>query len=236
MGLSFYQSIKTFYDYIFPLQIQQVNFVATYGKRHQSILEVGCANGKLSHALSQNYNVTGIDLEADFIQIAKNNYGETCTFLTLDMLKIKQLKQNYDVICCFGNTLAHLKGEKINQFIHHAYDKLNVGGNLLLQIVNYQHILNHTIKTLPLIENDTIRFERSYSWLNQEELNFHTKLYIKKQAKEVLNTINLSPITQKELTETLTKHRFKDIKCYSNFKKEALTETSTLLIISAKKK
>lgn len=230
--MNFYESINKYYDYIFPLNEKQVEFVKSEFKDYNSkLIEVGCANGKLTNALSE-YNIMGIDLEESFINIAKLRY-KSVSFKKCDMLDIADLKSNFDGILTFGNTLVHLGFDDIKAFIFEAYNILNKGGKLLIQILNYDYILNNKIEMLPLIDNEVITFIRRYNHSNK--FLFNTTLKIKSEDKEVRNSIELTPIRKGELLNILEEVGFEKISIYSSFDKSKYSYKSLPLIFSCKK-
>lgn len=232
MKNEFYQTIEKYYDYIFPLNQQQVDFVKKYFRDSKAnLLEVGCANGKLTNALS-NYHITGIDLEASFIEEAKLRYFDI-PFFQLNMLEIDALNKTLDGIICFGNTLVHISNDNIQIFLEKAYKQLNKGGKILIQILNYNHILDDGITQLPLIDNEKIKFERRY--VHGKPFLFNTQLTVKSENKVICNSVELTPIRQQALQADLKAAGFKGIEMYGNFKGEPLTPTSIPLIIKAEK-
>jgi len=102
---------------------------------------------------------------------------------------------------------------------------------LLIQILNYDYILDKNIISLPFIENDEIIFERSYSNLDSGLINFNTSLTVKKENNVIKNSIKLYPIRKKELESYLKKAGFKAIEYYSGFDKSKLKTDSLALII-----
>lgn len=226
----FYPSIREYYDLIFPLNQSQVNFVKKRFNNTNKLIEIGCANGKLTHALNE-FDILGVDLELDFIEEAKNRYKDT-KYKQLNMLDIDSL-DNFDGIVCFGNTLVHLSKNNIEEFITKAYRQLNPNGKILIQILNYQHILDNKITELPLIDNEFITFKRTYRF--KELLKFDTELTIKKLEKTVTNTIDLCPLTINELTSILEDSGFTSIKTFSDFNESEFNYNSLRLIITANK-
>lgn len=228
----FYETIKEQYDYIFPLNLKQVEFVKSeFPDCDNKLIEIGCANGKLTNALSQ-YNIRGIDLEQSFIEIARQRY-KGIQFDSLNMVDIDVLNERFDGIICFGNTLVHLKTEEIEAFISNCYSSLNKGGKLIIQILNYDNILDNQVYQLPLIDNEHIKFERCYEF--GDRLKFITKLTIKKDNVQISNAIYLTPIRKSELEEMLVSAGFKDIKFYGSFAKVPLKEDSLPLVLCCKK-
>ena len=232
MQNKFYSTIRDYYDYIFPLNATQTNFVnEEFPNFNNKLIEVGCANGKLTNSLSQ-YDIRGIDLEDSFIQIARERYP-LITFDALDMLKLSSLNEKFDGIICFGNTLVHLETNQIKNFIDQCYSCLKSNGKLLIQILNYDNILDNKITSLPIIDNDHIRFVRKYKF--GERLGFETDLTIKELNKTISNSISLTPIRKTQLTDIIREASFTDIKIYGAFNKTPLKSSSLPLVLTCKR-
>jgi 2-polyprenyl-3-methyl-5-hydroxy-6-metoxy-1,4-benzoquinol methylase len=230
--MNFYESINKYYDNIFPLNEKQAEFVRGEFRNCKSkLVEVGCANGKLTNALSE-YNIIGIDLEKSFIDAARSKYKRV-SFERCNMLDITDLNSNFDGIFTFGNTLVHLSIDDIKIFINKAYGILNKGGKLLIQILNYDNILDNSIEELPLIDNEAITFIRSYS--HGDRFIFNTTLKIKSEGQEVKNSIELTPIRKKELLGILEEAGFRKINVYGSFDKDKYSSRSLPLIVSCEK-
>lgn len=241
MNNSFYSSIADHYDFIFPFNAQQVNFI----KQHVSntavkkVLEVGCGTGNLTFGLASEFSeVIGIDLDEEMLNraITKNSF-EHVSFKAMDMLTIgNEFKEgSLDSIACFGNTLVHLNSlQQINSFFAMAKKVLTNDGSLMLQIINYDRILDQNIRSLPTIENEDIRFIRNYSYNKEDyEISFDTELLIKHSGKVIMNSQTLLPIRKKEIWDLLKKY-FKEISFYSNFKADKYSRDAVPLIIMAR--
>lgn len=228
----FYETIRQYYDDIFPLNPAQVSFVQRrFPDKASSLLEVGCANGKLTAALAE-YDIMGIDLEPSFITMARARYP-MIPFQAMNMLDIDQLKIDFDGIVCFGNTLVHLSHEEIQQFLTHAVKRMKPDGRLLLQILNYDHILDANITQLPLIDNDIIRFDRRY--VIGERLQFQTELTIKATGQQLNNVIPLTPIRLQSLETMLKTAGFNQWITYSGFDDRLYQREALPLVIECKR-
>jgi len=229
----FYNTIREQYDYIFPLNKKQVEFVMNeFPDSNSKLIEIGCANGKLTNAL-KDYDIRGIDLEQSFINTAKQRY-KGIQFDALNMLELDTLDETFDGIICFGNTLVHLEMKDIETFISKCYSSLKSGGSLLIQILNYDNILDNEIDELPLIDNEHIRFERTYEI--GDRLKFVTELTVKTDNERIKNAIYLTPIRKAELEEILISAGFDDIKYFGSFAKTPLKDNSLPLVASCKKR
>lgn len=240
--MKFYQYIADYYEQIFPLNKMQIDFVgnAVIDSEEKSLLDIGCGTGSLSIELSKVFKkVTAIDLDISMIEKAVQKNHKQIDFHVLNMLDIEQVfgQQSFATVICFGNTLVHLESLKsIFSFFIQSRSILEENGKLLLQLINYDNIINNGIGSLPSIENDTIKFVRNYAYHPAKNMiDFETVLTIKKSKQQIKNTIQLYPLRKFEIEELLRKAGFSDWKFYGNFKRDALTENSIPLVIEAVK-
>ena len=228
----FYNCIAEKYDFIFPLSPTHQTFFASElcGK---TVLDVGAATGNLTaYLLSQDYEVTAIDLSDRLIAKAAE---KGIVVQKLNMLNIDELS-TFDNIVCIGNTLPHLDSKaSVQLFLQKAYGQLTQGGKLILQLVNFQKYFAQQqgdyLGNLPLIANDKVKFERFY-YLNKEgKIRFKTILDDTIENEELLQ-----PIFADELTQWLTQIGFQAINLYGNFKKDSFDPNASMaLIIVAEK-
>lgn len=238
--MSFYQSIAAYYREIFPLKPVQAWFVSEtfQDPANCSLLDVGCGTGDLSRELATTYSsVTGIDLDTAMLDLARKSAPENLQFMTLNMLAIqKRFKEGaFNGVLCFGNTLVHLDdSESIKTFVRQAAAVLGKSGKLLIQIINYDRILDKSVKALPTIETDHCSFVRNYHYDKERHVvNFESILKIKARGESIRNQIPLYPLRKAELHSMLTEAGFGTISYYGNFKKEALTKNSIPLVVEA---
>ncbi|MBW8326266.1 MAG: methyltransferase domain-containing protein [Prolixibacteraceae bacterium] len=245
MSSNFYSSIAKYYQHIFPFNPAQVNFLKNVLPYNGAkVLDVGCAIGDLSFALTHfGFPTWAFDFDGQMIEIAQGSKQEDSMFPVFEQLDMRLIDQRYpeayfNTIICFGNTLVHLlRDEDILQFIQAAYQVLSPEGKLTIQILNYQYILDRKIQSLPVIDNEHIRFERSYRFIpNSNLIDFDTELTIKLTAQVIKNTVKLNPIRKNKLQELLAKAGFENIEFFGSFDCAPLQESSLPLIATCQKK
>ncbi len=240
--MSFYQQIAPYYQHIFKINVNQVDFITLkIPESDGKVLDIGCGIGTLSLALTNHYqNILGIDMDAEMIRAATKKMkdeSKSIQFKQISMLKLDAFfdKNSIDGIICFGNTLVHLNSlDEITEFLQQSKALLKSNAKLLLQIVNYDKIIEKNIRQLPLIENDEITFERNYYYRKSEnKIDFNTRLTVKSTQQIIENSIELLPLLKKELTLLLNKAGFDNCNYYGNFNQEPYSIDSPALIVEA---
>lgn len=241
----FYASISKYYQQIFPFNPAQISFLKqVLPYNGAKVLDVGCATGELSFALTRfGFPIWSFDFDAEMIEIAQNTKEEDTMFPVFEQLDMRLIEEHYpksffNTIICFGNTLVHLlTDDDILKFAKGAYKLLSPEGKLTIQILNYQFIHDDQIKSLPLIDNEHISFERNYTFDEGSDLiDFKTKLTVKSTGQEITNSVKLYAIRQNKLQELLEEAGFGSFEYFGSFKAEPLTKTSLQLIVTCQKK
>lgn len=235
----FYAEIARYYDYIFPLSTNKLNLIKDLaGNNPKDILDVASGSGLYSKQLSDDgYNVTAIDLDNEMINKLKEK-DKKIDAKVLNMLDIEKLNKKFNLIFSIGNSIVHLENnEIIKKFLYSAKNSLKENGKLLIQIVNYDRILEKNIKRLPTIKNneENLVFERYYEYLEQEhKINFKTILKVDNNTFE--NNVLLHPITSEEIKELLKEVGFSSINFYGDFTQSNYEpiESFPLIIVAEK--
>jgi glycine/sarcosine N-methyltransferase len=236
--MQFYQSIHSYYDYIFPLNKYQIDFTQKEVPAQSAILDVGCATGNLAIALAaKGYRVWAVDIDVGMIKIARAKEKDDFTvFRKTNMLNIAEEydSEQFDAVLCYGNTLVHLtNNDDVKMFFASVHRLLKPGGKLLLQVLNYDMILRQRLQKLPLIENNVIRFERKYLYPENGLIDFETVLTIKSTGEQLNNVVSLNPLTKEQLKSMLQERGFQKIRFFGNFKSESLLDTSLPMVCVA---
>lgn len=210
--------------------------------RAKRLLDIGCATGELAFQLAaEEANVTGIDLNEDLLNqaIRKRGAASNPEFQSGDMLQLENdfKADRFDAVLCFGNTLVHLESkEMVAQMLNGVSQVLMPGGKFLLQILNYDYILDEQVSELPVIETENVRFLRQYRFdKNSPKIRFYTELYLKKENQVVVNDTTLLALKSNELLDLLRNAAFQDIELFSNFRQDAFGGKHVPLVVSAGK-
>ncbi|MGI6238632.1 MAG: class I SAM-dependent methyltransferase [Christensenellales bacterium] len=235
----FYREISDYYDHIFPLsQVTLDALAADAGECPKDVLDVACGSGLYAQALqARGYRVTAVDLDEAMIARLRERDASVDAHV-IDMLRIDSLGRTFDFIYCIGNSLVHLPDNaSIAAFLAACARVLRPGGKLLIQIINYDRVLDQGIKSLSTIENEAVglRFERNYTYLADEhQINFNTVLHIGDERLE--NDVRLHPIRSGELRALLEAAGFTGVSLYGNFKGDAFRLAESVpLVIAAEK-
>ena len=231
----FYDTIAEKYDFIFSLSGVQKNFFQKYitGKK---VLDVGAATGNLSKFLkNEGYDVISIDINEKLIEQAREKNVDV---KNLDMMRIDELRK-FDTIINVGNTLPHLNNkDEIFLFLQKAYSQLENNGKLIIQLINFykffenQEFESNFLGSLPLIQNENVKFERFYYKSSDNNVIFKTILDEKFENEEILVSVNYY-----DFMDFFKKLNIDDVKVFGGFNEaEFILEKSQPLIFVITKK
>ena len=221
--MQFYKEFSTYYDDIFQTSADKVEFLANYAEKNEAILDVATGTGNYAIALAQkNYSVRGLDLSEAMIKQAQTKIKDReldVEFKVGDMREATAIyEQEFALIYCIGNSIVHLDNEtEIENVFKKFYTLLNKSGQLILQIVNYDRILDKNITSLPTINNQekNIKLIRNYELKNEQQINFKTKLLTPQGKFE--NTVPLYPLRANRLKKLAIDAGFNRVDFYGDF-------------------
>lgn len=237
--MSFYDELSDIYHEVFPVQPPAVRFLSKDLKPGDRVLDLACGIGGVAHELALLENeVIGIDLNEKMINIANSRFNQPNEqFLVGDMTQFDQdLPSNsqFRLIYCIGNSLVHLEStDRIGQFLKKIASSLNDQGELIIQIINYDRIIDQNIDSLPTIETESgAVFTRGYQLDETKRyVAFNTTLKVGEKLYE--NSVQLLALRSEELKEVLENAGFSTVQFYGNFKGDPFTNNSYPMIVRA---
>ena len=241
--MSFYSSIVKGYDEIFPLNKAQADFIESifpvlYGKK---ILDAGCGTGSLAIEMGRrSARVEAFDLDDAMILKAKEKCPQAIDvhFSKNNLLTFGKdyVSESFDLVYCLGNTLAHLSClEDVRTYVDAVTGVLKPGGYALIQVVNYDRVINNKITQLPTIESDNYVFERNYIPESHGIIQFSTILKNKQTDEQYAQSVPLIPILKNDLDHLLSSE-FTNIRYVGSFKKEEWSDEAFHTVVIAQKR
>jgi glycine/sarcosine N-methyltransferase len=237
--MSFYEEISKYYDYIFPVGEAQIKLIErTAGEPPRRLLDIACGSGGYSIELAKKgYEVTAVDLDTQMVNELKkkvSRQGLSISALQGNMLELdKILGSKYDVAFCIGNSLVHLEGdEEIGMFLNQVRNLISESGSIVIQIINYDRVLENNVRSLPTIENREIglKFQRIYGY-DSDRNKILFKTILEAEEKKLENEIELYPLLSKTLVELLRNSGFSEIKLYGDFKGSEFDKNSSYSLV-----
>lgn len=234
--MGFYSRLSAVYDRLFPGSEQQLLFLRLRLKGR--VLDIGAGTGSLIQRLAAEVDhVTGLEASPDMVKEAQRKLQDipNARIILGDMRDLKaHFSGPYDGICCVGNTLVHLEGpEEIRRFLQQSLDLLEPEGTLILQVVNYDRVLREGVKEFPLLQRDSISFQRKYA-PQGDRMVFMGTLTENGQVVGEETTL-LYPLTFNELKEWLSQTGFSDAEFFGDYTGKPYDPDQPALIAVARK-
>lgn len=244
--LAFYTDLSDVYDALFPVSdAQRALFDRLLASgRVRRVADAGCGSGaQLLPFAAAGAECLGFDPDPALVARAGAKLApfpgarvETGGFA--DVARI--VSPPVDLILCLGNSLVHVTQEEAARFLRDAAGAITGGGEILLQILNYERLLLGKVTALPLMqaEEGAIEFRRGYVWEGNRKVRFQTVLRIsdESQPRIVRNDIPLYPIYPDELWEMLERAGFSGIRFFGDFAESDFSPESDALVCRAGKR
>ncbi|MHA0858501.1 class I SAM-dependent DNA methyltransferase [Paenibacillus sp. CMAA1364] len=133
-----YELSSKYYDVIYSFKDykQEAELIGNYIKAQEStyktVLDVACGTAEHALFLKDEYLVDGIDLNLEFVEIAKSKNPEG-SYFTADMTDF-QLGKKYDVVTCMFSSIGYVKTlDNVVKTLQQFKDHLNEDGIILVE-------------------------------------------------------------------------------------------------------
>ncbi|MBI9072778.1 MAG: class I SAM-dependent methyltransferase [Melioribacteraceae bacterium] len=172
------------------LEIKYINQIISKNS-FNSILDFGCANGYTTtklFKLNPSLTITGIDINKEMIELAKNNIDESMegklNYLVKDLLNKGKISEKYDFIYCVRAIQNIESQEKQKNITNILIEMLNDGGKLLYieSYEKYYELLNKDreelgLEGLPIHKHLTLLDEEFDSYVSSK-LQFISETFL----------------------------------------------------------
>jgi SAM-dependent methyltransferase len=246
----FYSTILEYYDELFPLKDEAVQFFVRLQNEMQAativqpsplcrFLSIGCATGNLENRLAgYGMDVTGIDKNPDMIETAKRRMKRlysTLRFFEMPAIDMSRfLKQgSFNLISCIENTIPYISDETLlRKFFHDARSLLAPGGKFVVQTLNFDAIdLNQAFR-LPDLGSVRVTLRRSYIPKENGQMLLEASLELGNGKTIILQkTTSLISARTSTLEEYASEAGFRTCFLYGNFDFSPWTRESPKTIL-----
>lgn len=130
----FYNAIYESMGKDYVAEAQKVHHIIGQRKKSpgNSLLEVACGTGLHASVLQKYYQVEGLDLDAEMLAVASQNYPDI-SFHQADMAEFDVGKQ-FDVVTCLFSSIGYVKTtERLKQAAQVMANHLLPGGVLIVE-------------------------------------------------------------------------------------------------------
>lgn len=185
-----YKKYAHYYDRLYEkMDLQkEVDFIKWAVKHHKSsdgnqLLDMACGTGRHALKLTDSFQITGVDINQDMIQIAREKLPDVK--FTIGDMKNLRLNHKFDVVICmfsamnYNTSIKELKGT-LNNFYKH----LNPGGILIFDYgINQENWVEGLVSVDTVVEDNLKLARICQSHLEDNIFNANFVFLIKEDGK-----------------------------------------------------
>lgn len=225
-----YKAFANYYDLYVGNFDADLDFYLSLCNKNDQILEVGCGTGRvLQKFLQKNYNITGIDISEDMLELAREKLNiyiqQEKVKLAIYDLSEKSMPYNYDKVLVTFYTFNYIHRQP-EIFLKNMYDSMIKNGTVVIDLFYPKSLLNNKI-------ND-IWTESSVSFNNRnilikdkrifnQNIEYRSQIYIEGGKELQINT-ERRYFSPKEIEKLLKLAGFNNINFSTRFDKKTFTE------------
>jgi len=127
-----YDAVYSFKDYQTEVELIKGMIESNKQSGGTDLLDLACGTGAHIAYLRSHYQVVGIDLDPQMVDIARRKFPEV-SFHVADMMDFR-LEQRFDAVVCLFSSIGYLKEEKrLINAVQNMVDHLKPGGVLAIE-------------------------------------------------------------------------------------------------------
>jgi glycine/sarcosine N-methyltransferase len=222
----FYDELASDYDNMISfekaVEIKKKLFKNFVTDEMKSAADIGCGSGVDSIALaSLGLKVTSFDPSSEMLKSAEanaeiNNAEIAFRNYSADSIPT-EFNDNFELVVSLGNTFANIPKESFKASLKRCYNILKPKGQLLIQVLNYEKILNEKKRIVNITEAGDKYFIRFYDFL-EEHILFNILTFSKeKPSDNKLISTKVYPYSVKNFESGLKGAGFNSVQFYSDF-------------------
>ncbi|HOW37425.1 MAG TPA: class I SAM-dependent methyltransferase [Candidatus Izemoplasmatales bacterium] len=234
--MNMYNDFASSYDQIFPADPETTAFLHSVFPRGARLMDVGCGTGAYAEAMGEKgHIVVGVEPNPEMLAIANNRHRRPN--VTFGPQGIEDLgdEETFEGLYCIGNVLVHLPTQKaVLEGLKRMWTAIKPGGTLVVQIVNYDRVIDQNITSLPTIQGDDgSSLERTYDH-RRDKIVFTTLLRTPK--REYRGSVNLLPLRARKLEALMKTAGFDKIRFFDGFSKKPFSPQSSFALVATAEK
>jgi len=147
----FFDKLAPYYDVIYKERFkektkEEVTFIQNFLHKKATLLDIACGTARhLIELKTKGYEVMGIDLSSNILQIARNkikNLKLNIKLIQADMKNLPLLTQSVDMIICLFSSFCHLVTQDDQQKgVNEIYRVLKDEGIVILDVANWHWLI-----------------------------------------------------------------------------------------------
>ena len=231
MSKNEYKSFSYYYDEIMELIEYDgwVDLTKKYLTPNSKILDLACGSGTFAISLANSgYNVTGLDLSREIIDVAKEKTKMNHVDIEFDVKDMTNFDYNtkFDVITCFFDSVNFLNATEVKQMMECVYNNLEDNGYFIFDLFTLSKMKEFNNLTI----KDNLAFAK-YNWKMKVKNNtiFH-KITITDGKGKIVEKYHEYYHNFKDIIDP----RFKIISITTDFKDTFSEDDERILIVLQK--
>lgn len=160
-----------------------------YLSEGDKVLDLACGTGIVTERLEDDYDVTGVDISRDMIEVARNKDLES-DFIQADMTDLP-FHEEFDAVLMYGQPFSHLRGpEEVESAAESIYEVLNPEGVLVTDVFHPEASKKNNIDPIEIEAGDyTISMFPEFSDYDPSEQAWNGSIRFKIQSGQMITVL-----------------------------------------------